>query len=201
MRWTARDGLLACRCFARFGLHDVWMGKADGDMARRALADQGAGQATTALLVLATCLLPLGLLLPALRTTQFGLWSGEHSILGFGWALLQDSEFLLAGIVLGFSVIFPGFKLIWMWRLQFSRRPDAGGGDLRWLERLGKWSMADVLVLALVIFGVRDNLVFAASTLPGVYLFAAATVLAMLASGRIVSQLGARREAGRATAP
>ena len=171
------------------------MGKANGDIAQRALADQRAGQATTALLLLTSCLLPLGLLLPALRTTQFGLWSGEHSILGFGWALLKDGELLLAGIVLGFSVVFPGFKLIWMWRLQFSRIPNAGGGDLRFLEMLGKWSMADVLVLALVIFGVRDNLVFAASTLPGVYLFAAATILAMLASGRIISQLNARREA------
>jgi paraquat-inducible protein A len=168
------------------------MGKADRDMTHRALADRGAGQATTALLLLISCLLPLGLLLPALKTTSFGLWSGEHSILGFGWALLQDSEFLLATIVLGFSVVFPGFKLVWMWRLQFSRAPGLGSRDLRWLELLGKWSMADVLVLALVIFGVRDNLVFAASTLPGVYLFAAATILAMLASGRIVSQLGSR---------
>ncbi|WP_417488623.1 paraquat-inducible protein A [Maricaulis sp.] len=164
----------------------------------RALADQGAGQATTALLVLSSCLLPLGLVSPALRTTQFGLWTGEHSILGFGRALLQDGEFVLATIVLGFSVVFPGLKLIWMWRLQFSRAPGTGVGHLRFLEMLGKWSMADVLVLALVIFSVRDNLVFAASTLPGVYIFAAATVLAMLASGRIVTQLGQRT---RATAP
>ncbi|WP_417491281.1 paraquat-inducible protein A [Maricaulis sp.] len=171
------------------------MGKVGEDIARGALADQRAGQTTTALLVLGSILLPLGLLLPALKTTSFGLWSGEHSILGFGWALLQDGEYLLAAAVLGFSVAFPGFKLVWMWRLQFSRTPDAGGRNLRWLERLGKWSMADVLVLALVIFGVRDNLVFAASTLPGVYLFAAATILAMLASGRIISQLNARREA------
>lgn len=177
------------------------MGKVGEDIARGALADQRAGQTTTALLVLGSILLPLGLLLPALKTTSFGLWSGEHSILGFGWALLQDGEYLLAAAVLGFSVAFPGFKLVWMWRLQFSRTPDAGGRNLRWLERLGKWSMADVLVLALVIFGVRDNLVFAASTLPGVYLFAAATMLAMLASGRIVSQLGARREAAAITSP
>lgn len=168
------------------------MGKDGVTAKQRALADRGAGQATTALLVLSSCLLPLGLILPALRTTQFGLWTGEHSILGFGWALLQDGELLLAALVLGFSVLFPGFKLVWMWRLQFSRTPEVGAGDLRFLEMLGKWSMADVLVLALVIFGVRDNLVFAASTLPGVYIFAAATVLAMLASGRIVSQLARR---------
>tara|TARA_R110000868_G_scaffold218004_1_gene468153 strand:- start:30726 stop:31250 length:525 start_codon:yes stop_codon:yes gene_type:complete len=172
------------------------MGKAVRDTAPRALADDGRGQATTALLVLSSCLLPLGLILPALRTTQFGFWSGEHSILGFGWALLQDSEFLLAAIVLGFSVVFPGFKLVWMWRLQFSRAPGIGHGDLRFLEMLGKWSMADVLVLALVIFSVRGNFAFAASTLPGVYIFAAATVLAMLASGRIVTQLGNRIRSG-----
>ncbi|MBO6728973.1 MAG: hypothetical protein JJ910_04515, partial [Maricaulis sp.] len=37
---------------------------------------------TTALLVLSTALLPLGLFLPALVTTQFAFWQGEHSIIG-----------------------------------------------------------------------------------------------------------------------
>jgi paraquat-inducible protein A len=143
------------------------------------------------LLILSTFLLPLGLLLPALRTTQFGFWSGEHSILSFGWALLSGGELLLAAIVLGFSVAFPVIKLAWMWRLQFLR----GSTDLRhihWLEMLGKWSMADVLVLALIVFSVRGNLVLSATTLPGLYLFTASTMLAMWASGRIIRQLSDR---------
>jgi paraquat-inducible protein A len=165
------------------------MGRRRDQDAPSALADQGRGQLTTALLILSTLLLPLGLLLPALRTTQFAFWSGEHSILSLGWALYRDGELLLAAVALGFSVAFPVIKLVWMWRLQFHRGPIAVR-RLRLLELLGKWSMADVMVLALIVFSVRGSLVLAATTLPGIYVFAAATILAMLASGRIVEQLG-----------
>ena len=177
------------------------MGRKDAQTTDRALADERRGQATTALLILSTFLLPLGLLLPALRTTQFGFWSGEHSILSFGWALLSGGELLLAAVVLGFSVAFPVIKLIWMWRLQFHRGPGVVR-HLRLLEMLGKWSMADVLVLALIVFSVRGSLVVSATTLPGVYLFSAATLLAMWASGRIIQQLTAQAgRSGTAGAP
>lgn len=156
------------------------------------LADRGPGQLTTGLLVLVTCLLPLGLVLPALETTHFAFWRDEHSILSFGIALWSGGEYLLSGLVLAFSVVFPGIKLVWMWRLQFNRRLPPTRARLRVLETLGKWSMADVLVIAMVVFSFRGNLVFGATPLPGVYVFALATVLAMLASGRIVHQLERR---------
>ncbi len=157
-----------------------------------ALADQKAGQLTTGLLLLSSCLLPLGLILPALETTHFAFWRDEHSILSFGIALWQAQDYFLAAVILGFSVFFPGTKLIWMWRLQFNRRIQPTRARLRVLETLGKWSMADVLVIALIVFSFRGNMVFGATPLPGVYLFALATVLAMLASGRIVHQLETR---------
>lgn len=158
----------------------------------RALADTPEGQLTTGLLVLASCLLPLGLILPAMETTHFGFWSDSHSILSFGAALWTSGEYGLSVIILGFSVLFPGTKLIWMWRLQFNRRHPPTRLRLRILEALGKWSMADVLVIALAVFSFRGNLVFGATPQPGVYVFAAATILAMITSGRIVHQLETR---------
>ena len=157
--------------------------------APRALASTQAGQLTTALLVLASCLLPLGLLLPAMKTTQFAFWSEQTSILGFGIGLLGAEEFLLAIVVLGFSVAFPTLKLFWMWRLQFSRSDMLSTAQVKWLEMLGKWSMADVLIVALAVFSYRGNPVFSASPLPGIYVFSIAIILAMLASGRIIRQL------------
>ena len=157
-------------------------------MRRKSLADTPAGQMTTALLLLSAILLPLGLLLPALQTREV-FWRDEHTILGFGLSLYEDGEFLLAGLLFGFSVVFPVAKLVWMTRLQFGRIATVRPWRLSVLEMLGKWSLADVLVIALIVLSLRESLVFGARPLPGVFIFAAATVLAMLASGRIVRQL------------
>jgi paraquat-inducible protein A len=165
------------------------MARDSGNIRKQALADQSSGQFTTALLILSTCLLPFGLLLPALETTHLAFWSEQHSILSFGLALVSSEEYLLAALVLGFSIAFPSIKLVWMWRLQFTRSVQPTRTRLRVLEMLGKWSMADVLIIALIVFSLKDGALFGASPLPGVYVFAASTTLAMLASGRIVAQI------------
>ena len=168
------------------------MGKESLSTQGSALADRQAGQLTTAFLLLASCLLPIGLTLPALETTHFAFWSDQHSILSFSWALLRGEEYVLASFVLAFSVAFPTAKLAWMWKLQFSRNTRPDKARLHILEALGKWSMADVLVIALIVFSFKGNVLFGAEVMPGVFVFAAATILAMLASGRIIKQLGTR---------
>lgn len=135
--------------------------------------------------LVSSMLLPLGLILPALQTTQFAFWNGEHSILGFGYALFAGEEYALAAIVWGFSILFPLAKLSWIWRI-LTRRTLPPRTALRRLEWLGKWSMADVLVIALVIFSARGSAVFDAEPAPGLYAFTASVLLAMFASGRIM---------------
>lgn len=141
---------------------------------------------TAALLILATLLLPIGLALPALKTTQFAFWSGEHSIVGFGFALLAGGEYALASVVWLFSIVFPISKLVWMWRL--NGRTPATQQAIRRLELLGKWSMADVLVIALIVFSARGSAVFQADPAIGLYAFSGSVLMAMLASGRIATR-------------
>lgn len=159
----------------------------------RATDDFRPSPVTTGMLLLASVLLIPGLLLPAIETRHLGLWGEEHSILALGLALAGDGEWLLAVTVLAFSVGFPLTKLVWMWRLQLIAplpvTATTGPGrrtDLRWLERLGKWSMADVLVIALVVFSLQGNLLLEARPLIGAGCFALSTLLAMWAAGRIV---------------
>ena len=159
----------------------------------RALADEKRGQMTSALLLLTSILFPLGLLLPAVETTRVWLWRGEHSIASCGLALLEAEEYALAGIVWVFSLLFPAIKLTWMWRLQFRRSAPPGPAQLRLLELLGKWSMADVLVIALLVLTVRGNFVFGAAPLPGLFVFALAVALSMLVSGRIQAHFRIRQ--------
>ena len=160
----------------------------------RSLADTSKGQLTTALLILAIAFLPLGLTLPALQTREV-FWRTEHTIIGFAIALFESRDYALAALLAGFSVLFPAVKMGWMIRLQFWPVRETSRLRLRILETLGKWSLADVLVIALIVMTLKDSLVFGARPLPGVFLFAASTIAAMLASGRIASQLEARAAA------
>ncbi len=142
---------------------------------------------TTALLVLSTALLPLGLFLPSLETTQFAFWRGEHSIIGVGISLLEGEEYLLAGAVWSFSVIFPTAKLVWMWRLN-QRTGELSRPMIRRLEWFGKWSMGDVFIIALIVFSARSNSILDVSIAPGLIAFSLSVFFAMMASGGIASR-------------
>ena len=130
----------------------------------------------------ASVCLALGITLPILKLTQFGFWETEHSLISTVGVLLRDGQAFLGGIVLVFSIILPVTKLLYL--LLVSTLPPAEivrqHRRLRALEWLGKWSMHDVLVLALTIFFVKSQGVYDASSLNGVYFFTAAVVLMIL---------------------
>lgn len=127
--------------------------------------------------------LGLGILLPAIRLTKLYLWTDTHSILSAIWALFTDGEYFLATIIFLFSVLVPVLKLAYLLVVAILSVPQATASDrlLDRLEGLGKWSMMDVLVLALVIFYVNASAIADASALPGVYCFAASVLLTMTA--------------------
>jgi hypothetical protein len=57
------------------------------------------------------------------------------------------------------------------------------------MSGLGKWSMLDVLVLALLIFYAKATNLADATSMPGIYLFAAAVILTMIATAIIEHDL------------
>ncbi len=130
----------------------------------------------------ASVCLALGITLPILKLTRFAFWETEHSLLSTVSVLLRDGQTFLGGVVLLFSVLLPITKLLYL--LLVSTLPPAAivrqHRRLRALEWLGKWSMHDVLVLALTIFFVKSQGVYDASSLNGVYFFTAAVVLMIL---------------------
>jgi paraquat-inducible protein A len=130
----------------------------------------------------ASVCLALGITLPILKLTQFAFWETEHSLISTVGVLLRDGQTFLGGIVLVFSIVLPITKLLYL--LLVSTLPPAEivrqHRRLRALEWLGKWSMHDVLVLALTIFFVKSQGVYDASSLNGVYFFTAAVVLMIL---------------------
>ena len=137
------------------------------------------------LIVGAAISLVLGLTLPVIKLTRLYVWTNEHSVVSIIWALWSEDELLLAAIVGLFSIVFPVFKLVYLLAASFTGDGEAHE-KRRWLtdlEWLGKWSMLDVLVLALTVFYVKSMDLADAATMPGLYFFTASVVLTMLAHG------------------
>jgi paraquat-inducible protein A len=134
--------------------------------------------------------LVLGLTLPILKLTRLYFWTDTHSILSVLSALWAGGEIFLASVVFVFSILFPAFKLIYigMAGTLTSFDPAQRG---RWFKRigwLGKWSMLDVLILALLVFYAKATEFADAISLPGVYFFSASVFLTMIANSLIGSE-------------
>ncbi len=107
-------------------------------------------------------------------------WQSDYSVLSGVADLARQNELILAAVIFFFSVAFPIAKLasLWMvWSVPLaSKRRE---GVLVWLERLGRWSMLDVFVVAIMIVLIKMKPLAAISPRPGVYVFSGAILLSM----------------------
>jgi paraquat-inducible protein A len=135
------------------------------------------------LTVAASVCLVLGLTLPVIRLTRLYFWTDTHSILSILSALYATDEVFLAAVIFVFSIIFPAIKLLFitMAGTLITFDPARRGQWFKRIEWLGKWSMLDVLVLALLVFYAKSTELSDAVALPGVYFFAASVILTMIA--------------------
>ncbi|MFZ0853686.1 MAG: paraquat-inducible protein A, partial [Hyphomicrobiaceae bacterium] len=136
-------------------------------------------------IILATVCFALGVMLPAIRFTTVFVWTNQHSIATIIWALYQNEEFFLCFVIFMFSIFFPFLKLFYLLTLVTSPDMPAEFRDksISAMEWLGRYSMTDVMVLALMIFYINASGYTEASVLPGIYFFAASTMMTMLAYG------------------
>jgi len=150
---------------------------------RRTLAAtaRGADRLLGPALVLAAGLLIAGWLLPIMTVHRLVIFVDRVSILQGAAELWRGGEYLLAALVVVFSVVFPALKLLLAGTLWYGI--DAGAGwlarALDWLEALGRWSMLDVFVIALTVVAVQISLIGEVSTHAGLYVFVAAVLLSM----------------------
>ena len=147
-------------------------------LARAALGTAPSVLAPATLLAAAACLV-IGLSLPIMTVRWLVVFDHKISILSGIRALLDNGEILLALILFGFSVAFPLIKIalllaLWL-TLRRGSRPSAR--FLLLLEAIGRWSMLDVFVLALVIFAVKAQPLADAQTAGALLPFVAAILL------------------------
>jgi paraquat-inducible protein A len=110
--------------------------------------------------------------------------------------LWTHGEYVLLAMVMIFSFLFPGAKILltfWLWRYQDVTGPRFAR-DLRWIETLGKWSMLDVFVIALSVAAINISLIGDVHLHWGIYLLAAGVLCSMAVFTRL-TRLAARASA------
>ena len=137
-----------------------------------------------AALLVSTVLLFIGLSLPLLEAKQQFLWKkweNSYSVWTGVVALWHQQDYVLAAVLFFFSMIFPLVKLLALAIIWYVRLADAQRTTLLyWLGLLGKWSMLDVFVVAILIVLVKLGPMANVTPRSGVYFFAAAILASML---------------------
>lgn len=139
-----------------------------------------------ACIALSTALLLTGLSLPLLHTQQMVFWKSSYSVWAGVRELWKHNELLLASLLFFFSMVFPIAKLLiltflWSWKLSEHQRSRW----LHWLGLLGKWSMLDVFIVAILIVLVKLEPLAKVEPRAGVYVFAAAILSSMFTTMHI----------------
>ena len=128
-----------------------------------------------------------GLTEPALSVTSFYLFGERYSILQGIEAFREDGQVWLAVFLLTVSVVFPAAKiLVSLLVLITGCAGPLARASTAFLSWIGKWSMADVFVLAVTVMLIDGRLLSMADLHVGAGLFAAAVLLSIVGGQLLV---------------
>ena len=136
----------------------------------------------------ATLLLAVGMFAPIITLEKLLIVRNTFSIASGVEGLLEEGQLILFLVVGGFSIALPVLKLAVLVRILYvdlheSRRLNS---YIRWMHAYGKWSMLDVFVVAILVVSVKLGALVSVEMHYGLYVFAAAVLLIMLATARVV---------------
>lgn len=136
------------------------------------------------LLAGATGLLWYGLTLPIIHVEKFWFFDNTVSIWSGMRTLYAKGEIFLGTVLLVFSILFPIGKnfLLAVTLLKGARMGVVSQRLVRWSAVLGKWSMLDVFIVAILVASVRLGALAEASVLSALYFFAASVIVTNLTS-------------------
>lgn len=129
------------------------------------------------LLLAAAISFGLGISLPLIRFEKFWFFNETPSLIGVVAGLWQDGSMALSAVVALVSIAFPVLKMA----LAF-RSAESGEGLPGWAGVLAKWSMMDVLLVAIFIFAAKTSGLASAVTQPGIWFYAISAVCLAVAS-------------------
>lgn len=124
----------------------------------------------------------LGLTLPLVVMEKLIFFTETPSLVAVLTGLWQGEEPMLAILVGIFSLILPSIKIVLLHVAAFRGRKSR---SVSLLGIVGKWSMMDVLLVALVIFSAKTSGLATATTLPGLWFYTIATIGTALAAAMV----------------
>ena len=123
------------------------------------------------------------ILMPILEVEQLGNRSHSSIVSGI-IELFQHGSYFVGGVVFLFSILFPLAKIVMLFELSclkvLNRRHKAI--TLRLMEKLGKWSMMDVMLLAFLVMLVKLGDLVEFQFGPAIVAFVGCVAMSMLAS-------------------
>jgi len=131
------------------------------------------------LLPLATFSFALGLTQPLMRFERLYFLEDRPNLIEMITELWMQGDIALASIVGLFSVGFPAAKILLIHIAAFT---GGNSRSLALLSTVSKWSMLDVMLVALVLFAAKTSGLAAAAILPGLWFYAAATLTTAVAA-------------------
>ena len=141
------------------------------------------------ILAVTTVLLGVGLVSPIITLKKFVLIENTFSVLGGVIELLKEGQVFLFIVITGFSIVIPLLKIGILNKLLGAKAKKTKNLDkyLHWMHLYGKWSMLDVFVVAVLVVAVKLGAIASVEMRYGLYAFAAAVVLTMYVTARVVS--------------
>jgi len=140
-------------------------------------------------LLLATVLFIAGCFSPLFTLSKFFIFNNTVSLFSAMQSLWLEHYYALFLLLMSFSVALPLIKLCLLFYLNHTSRISQGKHKklIAVLELIGKWSMLDVFVVAVILVAVKLGPMANVAVHYGVYLFSAAVLLMMLLS-RFISR-------------
>jgi paraquat-inducible protein A len=152
------------------------------------------GATVVGLLLVSMVLFILGIFRPFTSVTKLWLFENQISVWDGLVILWNSSEIFLFLILFVFTVIFPFIKItallvLWLW-------PRLDRDQVQYLfhfvSNMGKWSMLDVFVVAILVLTVKSGGLASIHVQDGFFMFFASVMLTQAASfwtGKIISRV------------
>ena len=151
------------------------------------------------MLLLSLALFLAGLFRPFTQVTKLWFFDNDVSVYQALITLFKEREIFLFGILVLFTVIFPFVKITALLVLWLKPGIELRQMALvhRFVAHMGKWSMLDVFVVAILVVLIRAGGLAAIKAQDGLLLFCASVVLTQIASewtGRIAKRTFAKAD-------
>ena len=134
------------------------------------------------LIITALVLLAMGVFLPMMTLQKFYFFENQVSLYSALNELLFNREWILFVVIFIFSIVFPIVKSLFLFLVvnMGQQKKQAYKTFLKVLSGIGKWSMLDVFVVAILLVTVKLEMIADVQIHQGIYAFGASVLLTMV---------------------